>query len=90
MNSSKTKLECYEGSTKVCGTFHINIGKNGLRWGTENIIKANKTTDPLTYEGNKKVPAGIFQLTNIFGYSQKSPYSLPSLYADKKPTIMCR
>lgn len=83
MNSSKAKLECYEGSTKVCGTFHVNIGKNGLGWGTEDIIKANKTTDPLKYEGDKRSPAGIFQLTDIFGYSQKSNYNLPYLYTDK-------
>ena len=37
MNSSKAKLKCYEGNTKVCGTFHVNIGKNGLGWGFEHM-----------------------------------------------------
>ena len=83
MNSSQAKLECYEGSKKVYGPLHVNIGKNGLGWGTEDIIKSNKTTDPLKYEGDKRAPAGIFKLTNIFGYSQKSNYNVPYLYTEK-------
>lgn len=83
MNSSSAKLECYEGSNKVFQTMRVNLGKNGLGWGVESQKFQKQPDEALKYEGDKKAPAGIFKLTDIFGYSPKSKYALPYLYADK-------
>ncbi|QOP42858.1 L,D-transpeptidase family protein [Sulfurimonas sediminis] len=82
MNSSSAKLECYEGSNRVFQTMRVNLGKNGLGWGVESEAFQKKPDEALKYEGDKKAPAGIFKLTDIFGYSPKGKYALPYLYAD--------
>ena len=83
MNTSHAKLECYEGAKKVFDTLSVNLGKNGLGWGVESELLTKSPDDALKYEGDKKAPAGIFKLTDIFGYSQKSNYNVPYLYAAK-------
>ena len=83
MNSSQAKLECYEGDKKVFSTIAVNLGKNGLGWGVESDVFTKNFNDPLKYEGDKKAPAGIFKLSNIFGYNQKSDYNVPYLYTAK-------
>jgi hypothetical protein len=82
-NSSIAKLECYEGSTKVCSDIEVNLGKNGLAWGLGEVKLLRKKNEPLKYEGDKKAPAGIFKLTNIFGYDKNSNFNMPYLYASK-------
>ncbi len=84
MHTSQAKLECFEGSKKMFGTMPVNLGKNGLGWATRSHALAQSTQDALKYEGDKKAPAGIFPLSNIFGYASKSNYGLPYLYATKK------
>jgi len=83
MNSSQAKLQCFENNKKVFNTISVNIGKNGLGWGVESENFTKNPTDASKYEGDKKAPAGIFRLSNIFGYAQKSDYNLPYLYAEK-------
>ncbi|WP_245534114.1 L,D-transpeptidase family protein [Sulfurimonas autotrophica] len=83
MNSSQAKLECYEASQKAFETMHVNLGKNGLGWGVESEQFTKNPDDALKYEGDKKAPAGIFRLSNIFGYAQKSNYNVPYLYTAK-------
>lgn len=83
MNSSQAKLECYEGDKKVFSTIPVNLGKNGLGWGVESDVFTKNPADPLKYEGDKKAPAGIFRLSNIFGYNQNSDYNVPYLYTAK-------
>ena len=82
MKSSKAKLECFEGDKKVFRTIPVNIGKNGLGWGVESTKLTKDSHDPLKFEGDKKAPAGIFKLTTLFGYSQKSDYNVPYLYTE--------
>jgi len=83
MNSSQAKMECYEASQKAFKTMHVNLGKNGLGWGVESEQFTKNPDDALKYEGDKKAPAGIFRLSNIFGYAQKSNYNVPYLYTAK-------
>jgi len=81
--SSKAQLECYEGSQSLCGTIEVNIGKNGLGWGVSEKNLYQKQDEPLKYEGDKKAPIGIFNLTHIYGYSKKHNYNMPYLYTSK-------
>jgi len=81
--SSKAKLECYEGSKSLCGTVDVNIGKNGLGWGLGEVKLQENRGEPLKYEGDKKAPVGVFKLTNIFGYPKENNYKMPYLHTSK-------
>ena len=80
--TSKAKLEFYEDEKKLFST-HVNIGENGLGWGLGDVKLRQKKGEPLKREGDKKAPAGIFKLTDIFGYEVDSNYNLPYLFASK-------
>ncbi len=73
-NTSKAFLECYEDGKKVCGTFEINIGTNGLGWGLGEVELSLKKSEPLKKEGDKKAPAGVFKLSKIFGYEKEKEF----------------
>ena len=82
-NTSKAKLRCYEDGKKVFNTIDVNIGKNGLGWGLGELSLTQKEGEPYKKEGDKKAPAGVFKLTNIFGYKKEQKTKMPYLYADK-------
>ena len=82
-NTSTASMECYEGEKKVFSTVKVNIGKNGLGWGLGEIILPQNSDEPLKKEGDKKAPAGVFKLTNIFGYKKNQIFHLPYLFASK-------
>jgi len=83
-NSSTATMECFEDDKLVCSDIKVNLGKNGLGWGvgTKNI--PHNKNEPIKHEGDKRAPAGVFKLTNIFGYAKRSKYSLPYLYTSKE------
>ncbi len=83
-NSSHAKLECYEGSKVLCKDIDVNLGKNGLGWGIGIKKIPHAADEPLKEEGDKKAPAGIFKLTDAFGYAHKTNTKLPYLYAAKE------
>lgn len=85
--TSKARLECYEEGKKVFDTIQVNIGTNGLAWGIGEVILTQKPNEPLKYEGDKKSPAGVFQLTDMYGYSKKSNFKMPYLYTN--PKLIC-
>jgi len=82
-STSKASLEFYEDNI-LLQNFTINLGTNGLGWGIGEVKITQKKDDPIKHEGDKKAPAGIFKLTNIFGYSHDSNYKLPYLHTSKK------
>ncbi|MCX6052594.1 MAG: L,D-transpeptidase family protein [Campylobacterales bacterium] len=79
-NTSKAFLECYEDGKKVCGTFEVNIGTNGLGWGLGEVELSQKKSEPLKKEGDKKAPAGVFKLSKIFGYEKEKKFHMPYIY----------
>jgi len=78
-NASRASLEFFEGDQVLLKT-DVNLGTNGLGWGIGEIKLMQKANEPIKYEGDKKAPAGIFKLTNIFGYAPASNYKLPYLF----------
>lgn len=83
-NTSKAFLECYENGAKVCGTFEVNIGTNGLGWGIGEVELSQKKSEPLKKEGDKKAPAGVFKLSKIFGYEKEKEFHMPYIYTAKE------
>lgn len=83
-NSSKAQLECFENNKTIFPIIDVNIGKNGLGWGINKNSLSKQRGEPIKVEGDKKAPAGIFKLTDIFGYSKTSDYSLPYLFTSEK------
>jgi len=81
--SDKASLECYENGIKIFKTIEVNIGKNGLALGLGKYALQTQQNAALKYEGDKKAPIGIFQLTALFGYASKNNYKMPYLYASK-------
>ena len=84
MNSSKAKLECYDGNKKVLSTMSVNIGKNGLGWGLGEVVLTQKPNQIVKYEGDKKAPIGVFKLTHIFGYKKEHNFKMPYLFTSEK------
>jgi hypothetical protein len=82
-HSSTAKLSCFEGEKQVCKDIEVNLGKNGLGWGIGFQKLPHAANEPIKHEGDKKAPAGIFKLTESFGYSSRNISKLPYLYADK-------
>jgi hypothetical protein len=83
-NTSTAQMECYEDGNLIFKNIRVNLGKNGLGWGLGLYKFKIKEHEPKKYEGDKKAPAGIFKLTQLFGYSKSNNYKMPYLYASKK------
>lgn len=84
LNSPKATLICFENGTKVFDEFEVNIGKNGLGLGLGKTQLNQNQIDILKYEGDKRAPIGIFNLTHIFGYLEQSNLNMPYLNATKE------
>jgi len=82
--SPKAFLECYEGKKQVFNTIEVNIGKNGMGWGLGKLNLKHDNSQPIKIEGDKKAPAGVFNLTDIYGYKKSNSYNLPYLHATKE------
>ncbi|MDQ7067869.1 MAG: L,D-transpeptidase family protein [Sulfurimonas sp.] len=82
-NTSKASLEFFEDD-KILLSAEVNLGTNGLGWGLGKVLLLQKENEPLKYEGDKKSPAGVFELTDSFGYAFNTNSKLPYLHASKK------
>jgi len=81
-NDNKATLSCFEENKKVFKSFGVNLGKNGLGWGLGILeLKQNKN-EALKYEGDKKAPIGIFNLTHVFGYKKQNNLNMPYLHVE--------
>ena len=81
--SKHAKLEFFEDE-KILFTTDVNLGENGLGWGLGEVSLLQKRDEPLKYEGDKKAPAGVFQLREVFGYASRSESNLPYFFASKE------
>ena len=82
-NATNATMECYEGHRVVYKDIKVNLGKNGLGWGIGVQKVAHNLDEPIKREGDGRAPAGIFTLSDSFGYAH-SPLTknMPYLYAD--------
>ncbi|MBA1432225.1 MAG: L,D-transpeptidase family protein [Epsilonproteobacteria bacterium] len=83
-NASHAKLACYEGKKQICKDIDVNLGKNGLGWGIGMKNIPHAANEPYKQEGDKKAPAGIFKLSDAFGYAIRVNTKLPYLHATKE------
>ena len=83
-NDNKATLSCFEDNNKIFKNFHVNLGKNGLGWGLGKYSFKQKQKEPLKFEGDKKAPIGIFDLTHVFAYEKQDHLLMPYLHADKE------
>ena len=71
-------------------SFPVVVGKAGLGWGrgiqpgTQNVSEG-----PSKHEGDGRAPAGIFPITNSFGYSSGSVSGARFPYVALTPSIEC-
>lgn len=82
-NTSKAKLECFEDNKKLYDTIDVNIGKKGLAWGLGELKLNQMSANTDKFEGDKKAPIGVFNLSYIFGYSKSNNFKMPYLYSSK-------
>ena len=79
--SQKAKLITYE---KVNDTFiqktkaiNVNLGKNGLAWGSSQYKSYKKQNQIMKKEGDKKAVAGVFDLSKVFTYKNSIKTKMP-------------
>jgi L,D-peptidoglycan transpeptidase YkuD (ErfK/YbiS/YcfS/YnhG family) len=86
-DTNKAVLSAYDGEKEVFKDIDVNIGKKGLGWGLGVKNITHKTNEPLKMEGDKKAPAGIFELGFAFGYQDKLALHIPYIHADEN--LLC-
>lgn len=62
----------------------VNIGRNGLAWGIGESGFTPKLGEPVKREGDGRAPAGIFQISKVFGYAPAIKTKMPYVQADKE------
>ena len=59
----------------------VVVGRAGLGWGTG--LHPEQTNGPTKREGDGRAPAGIFSLTETFGYADSASTGLPYVHATR-------
>jgi D-alanyl-D-alanine dipeptidase len=71
----------------------VVVGKNGMGWGagleTRKVVELGEADDPVKKEGDKKSPAGVFRLSEAFGFAEKAPAGWKMPYVHLTPTVEC-
>ena len=63
----------------------VVVGRSGLGWGTG--LHPEQTLGPLKQEGDGRAPAGVFSLTEAFGYLESEHTGLPFIHST--PDVEC-
>src|SRR5689334_13241494 len=97
-NSSEGTLRRYQraGAGKkwmaVGEPVSVMVGKNGLGWGagvTPAEIGGRNSSDPVKKEGDGKAPAGVFQLSKVFGYAAHPEQGWKMPYVHLTSSVEC-
>jgi D-alanyl-D-alanine dipeptidase len=56
----------------------VVVGKTGLAWG-RGLLETKSFAGPTKKEGDNKAPAGIFNLSRVFGYAPSAQSKMPYL-----------
>lgn len=68
----------------------VMVGKNGLGWGTGALNPPSRgADDPVKKEGDGKAPAGVFHLSEAFGYATQPQSGWKMPYVSLTPSIEC-
>ena len=59
--------------TSVAGPFPVNLGRNGMAWGSGERMPAAPAGFRIKREGDGCSPVGIFRIPYVFGYAAKAP-----------------
>lgn len=80
-NSQTAKLIRYEkikqNFKQISSPIEVNIGLKGLAWSTSNYKFKISKNEPKKIEGDKKTPAGVFNLSKVFTYHDKINTKMP-------------
>lgn len=81
------RFEKVEGVWKQVGSHHaITVGRSGLGWGLG--LHSEPQKEPQKREGDGRAPAGVFELTHIFGYPDRViPGGLPFLHVKDQECV---
>jgi D-alanyl-D-alanine dipeptidase len=71
----------------------VVVGENGLGWGvglaSASDERSRTASDPVKHEGDGKSPAGIFRLSNSFGYAAEKQAGWKMPYVSLTPSVEC-
>lgn len=75
-NATQGELQAYERSwtgawKAVGGPVAVFVGRSGLGWGLG--LQPRQADGPVKHEGDGRSPAGVFALTEAFGYAALTP-----------------
>lgn len=87
-NSTTGRLSCIEDGKVVCHDIPVNLGRNGLAWGIGILQIPHDPKEPVKKEGDGRAPAGVFALTEVFGYASK-PTGLKMPYIRATENLIC-
>lgn len=65
----------------VSDLVQVVVGRSGLGWGAG--LHPDQSTGPIKQEGDGRAPAGVFLLTNTFGYADSEATGLPYIHATR-------
>ena len=75
-------FERVEGNWEpVSDLIPVVVGRAGLGWGTG--LHPEQTNGPTKREGDGRAPAGVFSLTETFGYAESEATGLPYVHATR-------
>lgn len=79
--------------TAVGGPVQVVVGKNGLGWGTgvvsTDVPEVRAGSDPVKKEGDGKAPAGVFTVSEAFGYAATPKAGTKLPYVPLTTSIEC-
>jgi D-alanyl-D-alanine dipeptidase len=71
----------------------VVVGKNGMGWGAgldaRKVAELGEADDPVKKEGDKKSPAGVFRLSETFGFAENAQPGWKMPYVYLSPTVEC-